>query len=272
MSGDGRLAVRAEGAVLRVGLQRPEVHNALDGPLVEDLRACFASLPGLAAAREDGIRALVLSGAGRSFCAGADLGHMQAISAYGAEENRRDALALAEMLQALDSCPVPTVARVQGAALGGGIGLLACCDVVVAAAETRFGFSEARLGLLPAVISPYVVAKIGRGHARALFATAERFDAARALRIGLVHHVVPAAELDSVVGRIVADLLAGAPGATSAARGLIDAVAGRPPREVAGYTADLLAGLRASEEGHEGLTAFLEKRSPRWALPPEGPV
>ena len=273
MSEQRSLGVRAEGGVLHVQLNRPAIHNALDGPLVEDLRSLFASLLPGGERASGGVRALVLSGAGQSFCAGADLAWMRTVAEFGREENRRDALALSGMLRALDGCVVPTVARVQGAALGGGMGLLACCDVVVAAEDARFGFTEARLGLLPAVIAPFVVARIGPGQARALFVSATRFDAARALRIGLVHHVVAEGDLDREVERVVSDLLTGAPGTAAGARELIVRVTGQGAGKVEEYTTGLLARLRAGEEGREGLSAFLEKRPPSWVhRPPTGPV
>jgi methylglutaconyl-CoA hydratase len=256
----GTLLVAHDGPVLRVTLNRPAVHNALDGALVEALTACLRDVR-----PADGTRALLLTGAGPSFCAGADLAWMRTVAGFDAEENRRDALRLADFFGALDGCPVPTVAAVQGAALGGGLGLLACCDVVLAADDARFGFTEARLGLLPAVIAPYVVARIGAGQARGLFVTGERFDAARAERIGLVHHVVPAHELAAATEHRLRDVLRGAPGSASGARTLIAAVTGRSPDDVRAYTADLIARLRASDEGREGIAAFLERRAPRWA-------
>jgi methylglutaconyl-CoA hydratase len=268
---DPPLVVRVEGGVLHVRLNRPEVHNALDGPMIERLAACFAAVSTMASAEP--IRALLLSGEGPSFCAGADLAWMRTLGAAGLDENVQDAARLAGMLEALNACPVPTVARVQGVALGGAMGLLACCDVVVAAAEARFGFTEAKLGLLPAVVAPYVVARIGTGHARALFATAERFGAERALRIGLVHHVAPAPEIDIITERVVHNILTSAPGAAAAARALIQSVAGRPPSAVRADTSALLARLRAGMEGQEGLAAFLERRPPAWApSPPAGPA
>ncbi|MGH2351079.1 MAG: enoyl-CoA hydratase-related protein [Chloroflexota bacterium] len=254
-----RLLVRLQGRVLRVRLNRPEVHNALDGELIEDLAACCSAVE---AGGE--VRAVLLSGEGPSFCAGADLNWMREAAGWSAEENRRDAQRLAAMLAALNDLPVPSVARIHGGALGGGAGLLACCDVVVAADTTRFSFAEVKLGLLPAVISPFVVAKIGESHARALFATGERFDAQRALRIGLVHHVIPEATLDAAVERVLAELLTSAPAAAAEARRLIREVQGRSPADVRDYTAETIARLRASDEGREGIAAFLEKRKPRW--------
>jgi methylglutaconyl-CoA hydratase len=254
-----RLLVRRDGAALRVTLNRPAVHNALDGALVAELTDCLAGVRA-----GDGTRALLLDGAGKSFCAGGDLAWMRTVAGFGADENLADARALAGLLRALNGCPVPTVARVHGSAFGGGIGLLACCDVVLAAADARFGFTETKLGLLPAVISPYVVAKIGESYARALFASGERFDAQRALQIGLVHRVVAPRELDSLVERQVAEMLTSAPGAAAEARALIWRVKGRPPEEVEPHTTETIARLRAGPEGREGLAAFLEKRQPSW--------
>jgi methylglutaconyl-CoA hydratase len=254
--------VSRAGEVLRVRLARPEVHNALHAGLIAELTECLT-----AAGTEAGLRVLVLSGAGPSFCAGADLNWMRAVAGWTWEENVADATRVAAMFAALDECPVPTVARVHGAALGGGAGLLACCDVVVAAEDTVFGFGEAKLGLLPATIAPFVVAKIGQGHARALFATAARFDATRAQQIGLVHLVVPAAALDDAVQSQVAELLSSAPGAAAAARTLIRRVAGKPAADVAGYTAETIARLRLGAEGQEGMAAFLAKRPPSWRRP-----
>ena len=240
-------------------LSRPEVHNALDGETISELRECFESI------RAGGdARAVLLSGDGPSFCAGADLNWMRTVAGYSREENLRDAYDLADMLSAVNDCPVPTVARVQGAALGGGAGLVACCDVAVAADDARFGFTEAKLGLLPAVISPFVLAKVGEGHARALFTTAERFGAHRALLMGLVHHTVPAAQLDAAVARVLRELLSSAPGAAAMAKTLIQDIGGRAPAQARELTTETIARLRASDEGREGIAAFLEKRKPSW--------
>ena len=254
------LRIEREGAVLHVRLNRPEVRNAFNGELIAALHAAFSGVR-----PEEGVRALVLSGEGPVLCAGADLTWMRGLAGWTQEEHAADARALFDMLAALDACAVPTVARVHGAALGGGMGLIAACDVVIAADGTQFGFTEAKLGLLPAVISPFCVGKIGASHARALFATAERFDAARAQHIGLVHHVVPADGLDDAVQRTVNELLTSAPTATTGARELVRKVAGVPPNEVRDAVAALNADRRKSDEGREGMTAFLEKRKPRWA-------
>ena len=252
------LLVEQRGAVLHVRLNRPEVHNALDGDLIAALGDCLSRI------EPAHTRALVLAGEGPSFCAGADLTWLRSVRDWSHDEHVADAGRLFDMLSALDSCPVPTVARVHGAALGGGMGLIACCDVVVAAQDARFGFTEAKLGLLPAVISPFAIAKIGAGHARALFATAERFDAARAEKIGLVHHVVPAADLDDAVETVADHLLSSAPGAAAGARHLIGEVAGKPLDRVREYVVAENAWRRTGPEGQEGMAAFLEKRRPSW--------
>ncbi|HEU5315107.1 MAG TPA: enoyl-CoA hydratase-related protein [Chloroflexota bacterium] len=252
------LDITRRGAVLHVRLNRPEVRNAFNGELIEALHRAVSSI-------EDGVRALVLSGEGAVFCAGADLNWMRALAGWTREQHEADAERLFDMLRALDTCAVPTVARVHGAALGGGMGLIAACDVVVAAEGTQLGFTEAKLGLLPAVIAPFCVAKIGPGHARALFATAERFDAARGAQIGLVHRVVPDGQLDTAVEAVLSELLTSAPTATAGARELVRRVAWQAPSDVRAYVAELNAGSRWSDEGREGMSAFLEKRRPRWA-------
>lgn len=255
------LTAERRGPVARVTLARPEVRNAFDPPLIAALRETFEAL-----ADDESVRVVVLAGEGQSFCAGADLRWMQESAGYSTEENREDALRLADMLEAVATCPHPVVARVQGAALGGGAGLVAACDLVVAAEDARFGFTEARLGLAPAVVSPYVIARIGPGHARALFLTAERFDAARAQAIGLVQRVVPAAELAAAVDGIVRQLLACGPEALRACKALARLVPAMGPAEARSYTANLIARLRTGEEGQEGIRAFLERRKARWAI------
>src|SRR5690606_13386140 len=242
-------------------MERPDVHNAFDAALVAALAHALGEL-----ARDPGVRVLVLEGEGASFSAGADLNWMRGMAAADELDNRQDALALAKMLRALDELPKPTIARVHGAAFGGGVGLVAACDIAIGVPEAKFGLTESRLGLLPAVISPYVVAAIGARHARRYFATAEVFDAAEALRIGLLHQVVPAAQLDDAVQRQV-DLLrkAGPLAAASAKRLVRDVVATDARDALDAANADLIARLRVSAEGQEGIAAFLEKRPPAWA-------
>ena len=250
------------GLVARVTLARPEVHNAFDGGLIRDLADTFRAL-----AREgpDSLRAVVLAGQGPSFSAGADVNWMRASLELDREANEQDAMKLAEMLDAIDTCPVPVIARVHGAALGGGMGLCAVSDLVIAEAGTKFGFTETRLGILPAVIAPFVIAKIGETHARALFPGGRRFDALRALRIGLIHEVVEGEEaLDEAVEQAVADVLAAGPTATRAAKAIVREVRGLPHESTRWHTARRTAGQRTSAEGQEGLRAFLDKRAPAW--------
>jgi enoyl-CoA hydratase/carnithine racemase len=244
------LRVEQDGELLRVTLARPERRNAFDAELIRELTEAFADV--------GDARAVVLAGDGTSFCAGADVEWQRASIDLTLDENVEDALRLHRMLAAVDGCPAPVVARVQGYALGGGSGLVACADVVVAAPDATFGFTEVRLGIIPAVISPFVFAKIGTGAARHLFLTGERFDAAAALRLGLVHEVTD--ELDSAVARHVEAILRSGPQATRAAKEL----ARRRPVD-GEELARIAAGLRAGAEGQEGLRAFLEKRPPSWA-------
>jgi methylglutaconyl-CoA hydratase len=241
------LRVERTGAVLRVTLARPERRNAFDAALIAELTEAFADV--------GDVRAVVLSGEGTSFCAGADVEWQRAAVELSYEENVEDALRLYRMLEAIDSCPAPVVARVQGYALGGGSGLVACADVAIASADAVFGFSEVKLGIVPAVISPFVLARIGAA-ARRYFLTGERFDAQTALRIGLVAEI--AGDLDEALDAVLAELLSSGPEATRAAKRLIRE---RPGGEEA---AQIAAGLRTSPEGQEGLRAFLEKREPAW--------
>ena len=256
---------RQAGSVLTVALNRPESHNAMDPAMIKALMNVFVDVE-----RRDDVRVVVLTGHGRSFCAGADLTFMRAAADYNFEQNAADGEAIFDLMMKVDRCPKPVVGRVNGAAIGGGVGLVSCCDVVVAVERAQFGFSETRLGILPAVISPFILAKIGPGHGRELFLTGERFDAHHARHIGLVHHVVAEAELDDKVNERVAQLLQAAPGAQAAAKELIRAVAYQPQEAMRQYTAGLIARRRASDEGREGMSAFLEKRRPSWQEAPEG--
>ena len=230
--------------------------------LLDELRAAFDSIALLTPGE---VRAVVLAGAGNSFSAGADITWMRASLDFSEEENVADALALAHTFDAINNCPVPVIAKIQGAALGGGVGLAAVADIVVAADNARFAFSETKLGIAPAVISPYVLAKIGRSHARALFFTAERFSAARALAIGLVHSVVAPDALDGEVDRLIAELKSSAPAAIARAKMLIAKVPTLASDAAMQFTAETIAALRVSPEGQEGLHAFLEKRKASWA-------
>jgi len=260
------VSVQRAGPTLHVQLNRPEARNAFNPLMIAELTAVFGGV-----APDGDVRAVVLAGAGESFCAGADLTWMRAMAAYTLEENVADAMRLAEMLEAVEGCAAPVVARVHGAALGGGAGLVAACDVVVSASETLFGFTEARLGIAPAVIAPFVLRKIGPGHARALFVTGERFDAARAERSGLAHRVVDRAGLDAAVQDVLTSILSCGPGAVRACKELVARVPELSRDEARAYTAETIAGLRASAEGQEGMRAFLEKRKPSFvASPPVG--
>ena len=245
------LRVEQDGDLLRVTMARPERRNAFDAELIAELTEAFSSIG-------DEVRAVVLAGDGPSFCAGADVEWQRASIDLTLDENVEDALRLYRMLAAVDACPAPLVARVQGYALGGGSGLVACADVVVSAPDATFGFSEVRLGIIPAVISPFVFARIGAGAARSLFVTGERFDAETALRIGLVDEV--ADDFDAAVESQVAAILKSGPEATRAAKRLTREQPS-DPRELA----RIAAGLRAGGEGQEGLRAFLEKRRPGWS-------
>ena len=253
--------------VARVTLDRPEAHNAFDAALMAELRATFGALAREAPAQ---LRAVVLGGTGPSFCAGADLAWMRAAVALGVEANEQDAMAMAEMFEAIDSCPVPVIARVHGAALGGGMGLCAVADIVIAESGARFGFTETRLGILPAVISPFVVAKIGESEARALFPGGRRFDAIRAQRMGLVHEVVEGeAALDAAVEAAIADLLAAGPTAARAAKAIVREIRGLGHGSAKWHTARVIARQRTSAEAQEGFRAFDEKRRPAWAPDPD---
>jgi methylglutaconyl-CoA hydratase len=242
------LRVERDGSVLRITLARPDRRNAFDAQLIDELSKAFIDV-GRASA-------VVLAGEGVSFCAGADVEWMRASVGLSADENVADANAMRQMFEAIDACPAPVVARVQGHALGGGAGLVAAADIAIADAEAVFAFSEVKLGIIPAVISPFALAKIGPGAARRYFVTGERFDSATALRIGLVSEV--ADQLDTAVERVVAELLSAGPHAARWAKRLVR------ERPAGPETARWIAERRASAEGQEGLQAFLEKRKPRW--------
>ncbi len=248
-----------DGPILRITLNRPEIRNAFDEEVIASLTAAVSD-----AAQDQRLRAVVLAGAGKAFCAGADVAWMSKAIAYSLRENLSDAEDLARMLERLDTLPVPVIARIQGAALGGGVGLAAVCDIAIAAEDAVFALSEVKLGILPAVIAPYVLRKIGVSAARELFSTGSRFGAARAKEIGLVHEVVPAAELDAAVANRVREILSAGPRAVARAKALIREIAGAHPNDVIGLTTNTIAAQRVSDEGQEGLRAFLEKRKPSW--------
>lgn len=254
------LAVALQHGVAVVTLNRPDLHNAFNETLIAELTEVLNVLDA-----DDAVRAVVLAGNGKSFCAGADLNWMKEMAGYSSAENLADAQALALMLRTLNGLSKPTVARVQGAAYGGGVGLTACCDIAIAAIEASFALSEARLGLIPATISPYVIEAIGARQARRYFLTGERFDAAEAYRIGLVHDIVPSAELDDRVNEVLGKLMLAGPRAQLECKALIRGVAHRPiDAAVIGGTAEHIAAVRASAEGKEGVAAFLDKRAAAW--------
>jgi methylglutaconyl-CoA hydratase len=254
------LTVERSGGVERVTLNRPDVRNAFNEHVIADLTAWAKG-----AHADATLRVVIFAGAGKVFSAGADAAWMAKMATYSRDDNVNDARAAAEMFLAINTVPAIVIGRIHGAALGGGSGLAAVCDIVVTETDAIFGFTETKLGILPAMISPYVLQKIGASAARDLFLTGRRFDAMKAKEIGLVHEVVPAAGLDAAVERYVTEALSASPSAVARAKGLIPNVLGRPPADVIGITADAIASQRVSPEGQEGLKAFLEKRTPAWA-------
>ena len=251
--------VERAGDVLRVTLNRPDVRNALSGELLLQLRAAFEE-----AAEDTSVRAAVLAGEGKDFCAGADLGEMKKLGAATKDENRADAQRLSAAFASIEAFPRPVIGRVQGNVFGGGAGLVAACDISVVARDARFAFSEVRLGIIPAVISPYVVRRLGAGRARQLFLTGERFDGATAAAYGLAAEAVEADALDERVDALLELILAGSPDAQRRIKLLVRAVSERDLEEAAAMTPQFIADARASEEGQEGLLAFQEKRKPNW--------
>ena len=250
------LLVEEADGILAVTLNRPDVHNAFNDELIGEAIDVFSKI-------EPRHRAVVLGGTGANFCAGADLNWMSKMISYTRDENIRDSSKLARMYAVINECPAPVIGRIQGAAIGGGVGLVSVCDVAIAARESKFGLSEVKLGILPAVISPYVIAKIGPSHARALFMTGERFDAERALRIGLVHRI--ADDLDAAVADTLAQLRSSGPEAVRACKKLVAHVASHDLADAVPYTIDAIATRRVSEEGQNGMRAFLEKKKAPWA-------
>jgi methylglutaconyl-CoA hydratase len=241
-----------------VALNRPNVRNAFNPRMIAELTDVFSALSTSEA------RVVVLRGNGPSFSAGADIGWMRESLHFSRQENLEDALRMSDMFAAIDSCRKPVVARVHGAALGGGMGLIAVADIVVAAEHTVFGFTEAKLGIIPAVISRFVLPKVGESWARALFLTGERFGSALAREIGLVHWIVPLSGLDGAVEDRVGELMSAGPNAAQEAKALVAASRGQGPEDLRDMTADWIAGLRTSAEGQEGLGAFLDRRKPSW--------
>ncbi|MDA8734635.1 enoyl-CoA hydratase/isomerase family protein [Porticoccaceae bacterium] len=246
--------------VAQVRLNNPDKHNAFDDQMIGQLTEAF-----IAIADNSNVRAMVLGSEGKSFSAGADLEWMKRMASYSYDENLRDASALALMLKTLNEIPQPTIARIQGPAFGGAVGLVSCCDMAVAASAASFSLSEVKIGLVPATISPYVIAAIGQRAARRYFVTAERFDAHRALQLGLVNEVVDAEQLDQEIDRLINTLLANGPEAVTGAKQLVFDVAGKPiDQQLIDATCETIAAIRVSEQGQEGLQAFLERRKPQW--------
>jgi len=248
-----------DGPVAQVRLNRPDVRNAFNAELIAALTSTFEEL-----GSDENVRAIVLSGEGKVFCGGADISWMRGSLDLTFDQNVADAQAMSDMFRAIDRCPKPVIGKIHGAALGGGAGLAAVCDIVVASADAIFGFTEVKLGIIPAVISPFVLAKIGVSNARALFLTGERFDAKRALHIGLVHEVVVADTLDVCIERITNEIASAGPQAVAAAKALVPRVTEATYHESRDVTAKAIAYQRTSPEGQEGLRAFLERRKASW--------
>ena len=255
----GTILVAREGRAFRLTMNRPRVHNAFNATMIRELAVAFDT-----AQKDPEVRLVVLTGAGESFCAGADLNWMREIIRYSYEQNLRESRELAELMHAIYSLPKPTIARVNGAVIGGGTGLFSACDIVIASDRAKFGLSEVKIGLIPAAIGPYVIRRIGESAARELFLTGERFDAQRALTIGLVNKVVAHEALDNKVEEVVRFLLSSGPEAIARCKELLQRVPAMSLDEAKGYTAEMIAGLRVSPEGQEGMAAFLEKRKPKW--------
>jgi len=253
------ILVSRDGPLLTITLNRPEVHNAFNETMIVELQEVIDRTIG-----EARHRVVVLTGSGRSFCAGADLNWMRRVKDYSYKENLAESKRLADLMYAIYTLPVPTIARVNGAAIGGGTGLLAACDVIIAAEAAKFSLSEVKLGLVPAVISPYVIRRVGESRCRQLMLTGERFKADRAKRFGLINTVVPIEDLDDAVEQRIAQLLTSGPEALKTCKELLHRVPLMDFQEARNYTAEVIARLRISPEGQEGMAAFLEKRKPEW--------
>lgn len=248
-----------EDGVAYVTFNRPDVHNAFNDIMIRELTEVFGEIEG-----HSDVRVVVVTGKGKSFCAGADLNWMRRVKDYSYEENLRESLELSEMLYRMYASSKPTIAKVNGAAIGGGTGLVAVCDIAVASSSAKFSFSEVKIGLIPACISPYVLKKCGEGKCREFFLTGERMTAERALGAGLVNKVVEEKDLDKTVEEFIAQLVSSGPEAISRCKELLRVVPNMSYDEAKKYTAEVIARIRISEEGQEGMNAFLEKRHPRW--------
>ncbi len=255
----GTVRMDRDGAIARVTLNRPAIRNAFNDEMLADLLEIFGEI------QSDGeLRIVILSGAGQAFCAGADLTWMKRVVDYSRDENLADSLRLADMLRMIYTCPKPVIGRINGAAIGGGTGIVAACDISYAADSAVFAFSETKLGLTPAAISPYLLKRMGERNLREFFLTGARFSAARAVELGLINAAAPADDLDTLVAETVAQILSGGPQALASSKELIRQVAERSITDNGPYTAEVITDLRMSDEGQEGMNAFLEKRRPRW--------
>lgn len=254
------ITFKIENQIARIYLNRPEVHNAFNDIMITELSEVFKKI-----SEDEKVRVAVLSGNGKSFCAGADLNWMKRVIDYSYEENLKESLDLAELFYLMYTLPQPTIARVNGAAIGGGAGLVAVCDIVIASENSKFSLSEVKLGLVPACISPYVIKRVGERVARELFLTGERIDAQKALQFGMANQVIPEEMLDQVVNERIAQLITSGPKALAMCKDLLQKVPAMDYEEFKRYTAEVIAKLRISDEGQEGMNAFLEKRKPRWS-------
>jgi methylglutaconyl-CoA hydratase len=251
--------ISREGPIARIHFCRPDVHNAFNDTLIYEMTDLFTALK-----RDDDLRVIVLTGEGKSFCAGADLNWMRRVKDYSFEKNYEESLALAELFWLIYTMPVPVVGRINGAAIGGGTGFVAVCDIAVAAESAKFSFSEVKIGVVPACIGPYVIRKIGEGKAREFFISGERLKAVDAYRIGLVNRYYPDDQLDEEIDKIISTLLSSGPNAIKMAKELITNAPMMTPDQFKPYTAEMIAKLRKSDEGQEGMDAFLNKRKPNW--------
>lgn len=250
---------KIDGLIARVTFNRPEVHNAFNDTMIKELTEVFTDIKS-----KKEIRVVVLAGEGKSFCAGADINWMKRVKDYSYEENLKESLELANLFYLIYSLPKPIIARVNGAAIGGGTGFVAVCDIAIASSEAKFSFSEIKIGLVPACISPYVIRKCGEGKTREFFLTGERLTAQRAIEAGLINQIVSPEELDTAVNNLIAQLLSSSPNAIAMCKDSLEKVPDMSFDEIKKYTAETIASLRISEEGQEGMNAFLEKRKPKW--------
>lgn len=256
----GTVRLTRDGVVARIALNRPDIRNAFNDQMLADLREVFGAIRD-----DDGVRVVVLTGEGKAFCAGADVHWLKRVVDYTYEENYEDSLNLANMLHEVYTCPKPVIGRINGAAIGGGTGVVAVCDIAIASEDAVFAFTETKLGLTPAAISPYLLKRMGERNLREYFLTGERFSAARAAEMGLVNSVVPTDELDTAVNAKIELIVSGGPNALAASKELIREIGERLLADNGPYTAEIITKLRVSDEGQEGMKSFLEKRKPRWA-------